>query len=125
AARGGLRATCAARGVSPEARPAAGERLPLPLLRLDRDTPREHLRPDALPLAPLLRELPPAVRAVQDDLTRNRQDGQALPFPRARGDTDDTPDRSRGPVPLPVRRRRRPLTRRLPDRLRADANRPR
>ena len=33
------------------------------------DAPREHLRPDAVPLAPLLRELPPAVRAVQDDLT--------------------------------------------------------
>ena len=31
---------------------------------------REPLRPDAVPLDPLLRELPPAVRAVQDDLTR-------------------------------------------------------
>ena len=46
------------------------DRLPLPVLRLDGDAPREHLRPDAVPLAPLLRELPPAVRAVQDDLKR-------------------------------------------------------
>ena len=30
---------------------------------------REPLRPDAVPLDPLLRGLPPAVRAVQDDLT--------------------------------------------------------
>ena len=35
-----------------------------------RDAAREHLRPDAVPLAPLLRELPPAVRAVQDDLDK-------------------------------------------------------
>ena len=51
-----------------DARPAAVEGVPLPLLRLDRDAAREHLRPDAVPLAPLVRELPPAVRAVQDDL---------------------------------------------------------
>ena len=31
---------------------------------------REPLRPDAVPLDPLLRGLPPAVRAVQDDLVR-------------------------------------------------------
>ena len=78
AARRGLRAAGAAGSAAPEARPAAGERLPLPLLRLDRDAPREHLRPDAVPLAALLRELPPAVRAVQDDLTRKRQDGPGL-----------------------------------------------
>ena len=42
--------------------------LPLPVLRLDGDAPGEHLRPDPVPLAALLRQLPPAVRAVQDDL---------------------------------------------------------
>ncbi len=31
---------------------------------------REHLRADALPLDPLLQRLPPALRAVQDDLAR-------------------------------------------------------
>ena len=38
-----------------------------------RDEAREHLRPDAVPLAPLLRELPAAVRAVQDDLAARTQ----------------------------------------------------
>ena len=33
------------------------------------DATRERLRPDPVPVAPLLRRLPPAVRAVQDDLT--------------------------------------------------------
>ena len=51
------------------ARAASGERAPLPVLRLERHDAREHLRPDAVPVAPLLHELPPAVRAVQDDLT--------------------------------------------------------
>ena len=43
-------------------------RVSLPLLRLDRDAAREHLRPDAVPVGALLHELQPAVRAVQDDL---------------------------------------------------------
>src|SRR5205814_3862791 len=68
AARRRVRATGAAGGVGPDALAAAGERAPLPVLRLDEDAAREHLRPDAVPFAPLLRELPPAVRAVQDDL---------------------------------------------------------
>src|SRR5207249_3105122 len=46
----------------------------LPVLRLDADEAGEHLRPDAVPVAPLLRDLPPAVRTVQDDLARR------LPF---------------------------------------------
>ena len=46
-------------------------RLPLPVLRLDRDEAGKHLRPDPVPVDPLLRELPPAVRAVQDDLVRD------------------------------------------------------
>src|SRR5207253_2270610 len=50
-------------------RPAPVEGVPLPVLRLERDAAREHLRPDRLPLAPLLRELPPAVRAVQDRMS--------------------------------------------------------
>ena len=51
-----------------DARAAAVERVPLPVLRLDEHPPREHLRPHTVPLDPLVRELPPAVRAVQDDL---------------------------------------------------------
>jgi ring-1,2-phenylacetyl-CoA epoxidase subunit PaaD len=42
-----------ARGGS-DARAAAVEQLPLPLLRLARDRAREHLRPDPVPLAALL-----------------------------------------------------------------------
>ena len=53
----------------PAARPAPEQGLPLPVLQLDGHAAREHLRPDAVPLAALLRELPPAVRAVQDDLS--------------------------------------------------------
>src|ERR1700754_2596575 len=45
----------AARGNRAEACPASGKRLLLSLLRLDRDAPREPLRPDAVPLAALLR----------------------------------------------------------------------
>src|SRR6266508_3410787 len=41
----------------------------LPLLRLDRHAPREHLRAHSVPLAALLRQLSPALRAVQDHLT--------------------------------------------------------
>jgi metal-sulfur cluster biosynthetic enzyme len=48
---------------------AAERRLPLSLLRLDRHEARERVRPDAVPVTPLLHELPPAVRAVQDALT--------------------------------------------------------
>ena len=44
-------------------------RLSLPVLRLPRHRAREHLRPDAVPIAALLPGLPPAVRAVQDDLS--------------------------------------------------------
>ena len=62
----------------PTPRPAAGtiELVQLqrgfrcPYCGVDRDEAREPLRPDAVPLDPLLRELPAAVRAVQDDLTR-------------------------------------------------------
>jgi metal-sulfur cluster biosynthetic enzyme len=53
---------------STDARATAVEGVPLPLLRVDRDEAREHLRPDPVPLDPLVRELPPALRAVQDDL---------------------------------------------------------
>src|SRR6266487_6352567 len=54
----------------PEAFPAPVERVPLSLLRLDGDRAREHLRPDTVPVAPLLQELPATVRAIQDDLTK-------------------------------------------------------
>ena len=70
----GLRPAAAAPGGRRPARAAPEERLPLPVLRLDRDAPGEHLRPDAVPLDPLLHELPPAVRAVQDDLGRHAHD---------------------------------------------------
>src|SRR5207245_2380357 len=48
------------------------------LLRLDRHPPREHLRTDPVPVAALLRELPAAVRAVQDDLARQDFDRVAV-----------------------------------------------
>ena len=63
-----VRAARAARGRRPAARPAAEQGVQVPVLRLDRDAAREHLRPDPVPLGALLRQLPPAVRAVQDDL---------------------------------------------------------
>ncbi len=60
-----------ARGESAPALAAAADGdPPLPVLQLDGDAPGEHLRPDPVPLAPLLRELQAAVRAVQDDLGR-------------------------------------------------------
>src|SRR5438034_7400139 len=49
--RSRVRASCAARGGRATARPAPGERLPLPVLRLARHRAREHLRADAVPLA--------------------------------------------------------------------------
>ena len=52
----------------PDARAAGARPVPLPMVRLDRHAARERLRPDPVPLAPLLQLLPPAVRAVQDDL---------------------------------------------------------
>src|SRR6185437_11749869 len=68
AARGGLCTAHPALGRA-DTRAAAVERLPLPVLRLARHGAREHLRPDAVPLAALLPRLQAAVRAVQDDLT--------------------------------------------------------
>ena len=73
AARVRLRAPGTARSNRADARAAAEQRSPLPVLRLDRDAAREHLRPDALQVAALLRELQAAVRAVQDDLALGRQ----------------------------------------------------
>ncbi len=67
--------------------------LPLPVLRLDRDEAGEHLRPDPVPLDPLLLELPPAVRAVQDDLTGScrrtepEQKGRVRSSPPSRWET--------------------------------------
>ena len=55
-----------------DAAPAAEGRAPVPVLRLDRDAPRQHLRPDPVPLGALLHELQAALRAVQDDLARAR-----------------------------------------------------
>ena len=63
-----LRTADAARGRRDDAAAATVACLSLPVLRLAGDAAREHLRPDAVPLDPLVRELPPAVRAVQDDL---------------------------------------------------------
>ena len=61
----------AACGRAPHARPAPVERIPVPVLRVDRDETRKPLRAHAVPLGSLLRELPAAVRAVQDDLVRS------------------------------------------------------
>ena len=59
-------------GPRPTGGPAARRPPPrpvrVPVLRLDADAPRQPLRPDSVPLDPLLRELPPAVRAVQGRL---------------------------------------------------------
>ncbi len=49
---------------------AAPARVPVPVLRVDEHEAREPLRSHPVPLDSLLRRLPPAVRAVQDDLTR-------------------------------------------------------
>ncbi len=69
AARGGVRAAGAApRPQARARRPAA--RFQVPVLRIDGHEAREHLRPHPVPLDPLLRELPPAVRAVQDAVAR-------------------------------------------------------
>ncbi len=72
--------SCARAGFAPPAPRTAGKlelvqlqrRLPLPVLRLDEHAAREPLRPDAVPLDPLLRRLSPAVRAVQDHLGHHR-----------------------------------------------------
>jgi hypothetical protein len=42
-------------------------------LRLDRDETGEHLRADPVPFDPVLRELPPTLRAVKDDLVASRR----------------------------------------------------
>src|SRR5205823_4160665 len=68
AARSRLRTPGAPHDGPTDPRAAAGAGAPLSLLRLDGHQAREHLRPDPVPLAALVRELPPAVRAVQDDL---------------------------------------------------------
>jgi ring-1,2-phenylacetyl-CoA epoxidase subunit PaaD len=65
-----LRPALATPGRGPAARPAPEQGVPLPVLQLHRNEAREHLRPHPVPVAALLRELPPAVRAVQDHLTR-------------------------------------------------------
>ena len=48
---------------------APARRVPLPVLRLDGHASRESLRADPVPLDPLLRRLPAAVRAVQDPVS--------------------------------------------------------
>ena len=67
-----VRSARAASGREARPRPAAAW-VPLPVLRLDGHAARQHLRPDAVPLDSLLQRLPPAVRAVQDDLRRKRK----------------------------------------------------
>ena len=66
---GRLRPTGAAHHRRTDARPARARPVSLPVVRLDRHEAREPVRPDAVPVASLLQRLPPAVRAVQDDLT--------------------------------------------------------
>jgi len=72
----GLAPPAPAGGQGAAARAAPVEGVPVPVLRLDRDPSREHLRADALPLAALLRKLQAAVRAVQDDLTVSKRESR-------------------------------------------------
>ena len=65
APRGRLRPARPASGRRPAARRPPPRPVRVPVLRLDADAPGQPLRPDPVPLDPLLRELPPAVRAVQ------------------------------------------------------------
>ena len=58
------------------ARAASGDGVSLPVLRVGRDPSREPVRADPVPLDPLLRRLPAAVRAVQDHLTQNGPTGK-------------------------------------------------
>ena len=60
----------------PDAGPRDSGPLPLPLVRLHGHEARQPLRPDAVPLAALLRRLPPAGRAVQDHLTARQARGR-------------------------------------------------
>src|SRR5262249_57333195 len=78
APRRGLRAARTSTRGEARTRPVAA-RIPLPVLRLDRDEARKPLRTHAVPLDPLLRELPPAGRAVQDAVifAQERQDSSA------------------------------------------------
>ena len=94
-----LRATVAAPRAAAAARRVAA-RLPLSVLRLDRHEAREPLRPDAVPQRALLQRLPPAVRAVQDDLTRYLR-----PSHRVVGGPGET-SASRPPAPRSRRCRR-------------------
>jgi metal-sulfur cluster biosynthetic enzyme len=84
APRGGVRAAGTAPGRPDPARRHPAGRVPLPLLRVDRDEAREHVRPDAVPLDSLLRELPAAVRAVQDGLNSTSRRLRATPLERRR-----------------------------------------
>src|SRR3954462_706829 len=55
-------------GAPPDPRPARIARIPVSLLRLEQQPPREPLRAHTLPLDPLLQRLPAALRAVPDRL---------------------------------------------------------
>ncbi len=65
--------------------------VPLPLLRLSRHAAREHLRPDTVPLDPLLQRLPPAVRAVQDALSQVPCTPMRLPSPQRHSSSRSRP----------------------------------
>ena len=106
-------------GFAPPTPRAAGETtlrsaperdLPLPVLRVDGHRPREHLRPDAVPLDPLLQRLSPAVRALQDALSQ-------VPSWDARGRARSGSPRDRRSLgPRGRLRRRIDRRRRLPSR---------
>ncbi len=66
---GRLRASRAAERGRADPAAARARPVPLPVVRLDGHAARQRVRPDAVPLAALLQRLPPAVRAVQDDLS--------------------------------------------------------
>ena len=73
APRGRLRASSAARGRPDDAVQLSSKALPLPVLRLDRDAAREHLRPDPVPLGALLR----AAGSRSSSSRRSRSNGRS------------------------------------------------
>ena len=92
----GFRPATASLGRCGDIAPAGAWDPPLPVVRLERDAAGEPLRPDAVPFDPLLRLLPPAVRAVQDAVAARSPAGDPALRQRCRYALADGPARSPG-----------------------------